>query len=156
MSSEPNDRGSLEVTGTMGDRMLLHCLSCKVDYLWKADSLHLCAGSSESGQPMTRAELEAAGKKLWQGESPVAIAAECDAVKSVLLLKNVQYGNSALDPLRVFSRADPIEQINVRLDDTLSRIARGSNETEDTELDLIGYLILKRVAKRMGVGNAGR
>jgi len=35
------------------------------------------------------------------------------------------YGNLALAPLRIFSRADPVEQLNVRIDDKLSRIARG-------------------------------
>ena len=42
-----------------------------------------------------------------------------------------------------------MEQIDVCLDDKLSRIARGTNfENEDPELDIIGYLILKRVAKK--------
>lgn len=79
------------------------------------------------------------------------IAAECDAVKAMLLAKNAAYGNSALDPVRVFSRADAGEQIRVRLDDKLSRLARGSGqETEDVEADIIGYLILLRVHRRLG------
>jgi hypothetical protein len=77
----------------------------------------------------------------------------CDEIKDVLLQKNSAYGDSAINPLRVFSRADSIEQINVRIDDKLSRIARGSNAGEDTELDLIGYLVLKRVAKLAGESN---
>ena len=44
----------------------------------------------------------------------------------LLLAKNDAYGNSALDPVRIFSRADPIEQLNVRLDDKLSRLARAT------------------------------
>jgi hypothetical protein len=77
------------------------------------------------------------------------IGSECDKIKEMLLEKNRKYGNSALDPKRIFSNADPIEQINVRIDDKLSRIASGqSDDTEDAELDLIGYLILKRVAKQ--------
>ena len=74
------------------------------------------------------------------------IAAECDAIKAMLLAKNAAYGNSAIEPVRVFSKSDTIEQINVRLDDKLSRLMRGEAAGEDTELDLIGYLILKRVA----------
>ena len=70
------------------------------------------------------------------------IAMECDALKTLLLEKNKAYGNSALDPIRVFSKADPIEQIRVRLDDKLSRLARGSAAGEDVEQDLLGYLIL--------------
>lgn len=76
------------------------------------------------------------------------IAEECDRIKEMLLEKNRNYGNSALDPVRIFSKADPVEQINVRMDDKLSRLARGSDGGEDPEMDLAGYLILKRVAKR--------
>lgn len=44
---------------------------------------------------------------------------------------------------------NPVEQLNVRIDDKLSRIrsAQGDDQ-EDAELDLIGYLVLKRVALR--------
>jgi hypothetical protein len=73
----------------------------------------------------------------------------CDEVCSMLVEKNKSYGNSAINPLRIFSSASTIEQINVRIDDKLSRIARGYVfDDEDTELDLIGYLILKRCAIR--------
>jgi len=83
-----------------------------------------------------------------------AIAQVCDEIKQTLLEKNKAYGNSALDPLRIFSRADPVEQINVRIDDKLSRIARGSEFAgDDTELDLIGYLVLHRVARIMGLSD---
>jgi len=61
------------------------------------------------------------------------------------------YGDSAVNPVRIFSKASAEEQINVRIDDKLSRILRGEeieNVPEDTELDLIGYLILKRVLRR--------
>ena len=79
-----------------------------------------------------------------------AIAQVCDDVKRVLLEKNHAYGNSALAPLRIFSRADAIEQLNVRIDDKLSRVARGCEFAgDDTELDLIGYLVLRRVAQRL-------
>ena len=78
------------------------------------------------------------------------IAEECDIVKSVLLQKNREYGDSALNPRRIFSTADSVEQLNVRIDDKLSRIMCGGVKTinEDTDLDLIGYLILRRVAKK--------
>lgn len=71
----------------------------------------------------------------------------CDEIKELLILKNEQYGDSAIYPLRIFSKASTEEQLNVRIDDKLSRVARGSNETEDVEKDLIGYLILKRVLR---------
>lgn len=78
-----------------------------------------------------------------------AIVEECNWISEMLCEKNRKYGDSALDPVRVFSRCDALEQINVRLDDKLSRLRSGQgDDTEDSELDLIGYLILKRIAKR--------
>ena len=72
----------------------------------------------------------------------------CDEVKAMLLQKNAAYGDSALSPVRVFSRSDAQEQLLVRIDDKLSRIARGNEfNGDDTVLDLIGYLILLRVAR---------
>ena len=83
-------------------------------------------------------------------EVQAAIAQVCDDVKQTLLEKNRAYGNSALEPLRIFSHADSVEQLNVRIDDKLSRVARGSEYAgDDTELDLIGYLVLRRVARML-------
>jgi len=81
------------------------------------------------------------------------IRAECREVERILLAKNQAYGNSALQPVRIFSKADPIEQIRVRIDDKLSRLARGQAGGEDVTLDLIGYLVLLRVAEKMATKN---
>lgn len=81
------------------------------------------------------------------------IEAECDEIKELLLSKNKKYGNSALVPKRIFSNTNPIEQIKVRIDDKLSRISnmakQSTPETEDACKDLIGYLVLLRVAERI-------
>ena len=73
-------------------------------------------------------------------------------LRSMLIVKNAKYGNSALKPKRIFSASDEIEQLNVRIDDKLSRIEQQTKlnlgEDEDAELDLLGYLILRRVAKK--------
>jgi hypothetical protein len=71
----------------------------------------------------------------------------CDEIKNILLQKNKNYGDSAINPIRIFSRANPVEQLLVRIDDKLSRLARGHAAGEDVELDLIGYLVLLRVAR---------
>lgn len=81
-----------------------------------------------------------------------AIRQECDAIKEFLLAKNRAYGNSFADPIGCFSKGSAHEQLNVRIDDKLSRIMRGDMtefSAEDTLLDLIGYLILKRVLLRL-------
>lgn len=77
-----------------------------------------------------------------------AIAEKCDAIKNLLLEKNRKYGNSALNPVRVFSKADKVEQIKVRMDDKLSRIRNEQgDEDEDVYMDLAGYLVLMLIAK---------
>lgn len=84
-----------------------------------------------------------------RNEVEALIEEECSALAAILIAKNRAYGNSALEPVRIFSKASPEEQIYVRMDDKLSRIAHGHEyDTEDTVLDLAGYLILLRVARR--------
>tara|TARA_R100001129_G_scaffold1813_2_gene1825 strand:+ start:902 stop:1183 length:282 start_codon:yes stop_codon:yes gene_type:complete len=65
----------------------------------------------------------------------------------LLLEKNKSYGDTANDPPKIFSKLSPKEGILARIDDKLSRIKNtGINDkTEDTILDLIGYLILYKV-----------
>ena len=76
------------------------------------------------------------------------LADECDRIKALLVGKNRSYGNSALDPIRIFARSDRLEQIKVRIDDKLSRIKRAPDESsEDTVTDLVGYLILYLIAR---------
>lgn len=89
-------------------------------------------------------------------EIRAAIVRECDEIKALLVRKNESYGNSALDPVRIFSRANPEEQIRVRIDDKLSRLARGDAAGEDVELDLLGYLVLLRVARQCSQDAPGR
>ena len=81
------------------------------------------------------------------------ISAECREVERLLLAKNAAYGNSALQPVRIFSKADAVEQLRVRIDDKLSRLARGQAAGEDVTLDLIGYLVLLRVAEKITTKN---
>lgn len=59
--------------------------------------------------------------------------------------KNLAYGNSALDPVRIFSQASTSEQLLVRIDDKLSRLARGSAAGEDVPSDFVGYLLLLQI-----------
>ena len=81
--------------------------------------------------------------------SQLEIAQVCDRVKDLLLKKNEKYGDSALSPVRIMSKAQNVEQICVRIDDKLSRIKSGAGllaTDEDVVLDLIGYFVLLKVA----------
>lgn len=72
-------------------------------------------------------------------------------VGDLLAEKNAKYGNSASDPMRIFSKAGAVEQLYVRIDDKLSRIGRGAGldgPDEDTLLDLVGYLVLLAALRR--------
>jgi len=74
------------------------------------------------------------------------IAKVCDEIKQLLLEKNRKYGDSALNPIRIFSTADSTEQLKVRIDDKLNRLKNlQADESEDTITDLIGYLILLKI-----------
>ena len=71
-----------------------------------------------------------------------------DEMKDLLIEKNRAYGDSATNPSNVFSSGSPIDSLCARIDDNLMRIQnKGINDkTEDTVSDLIGYLILLKVA----------
>ena len=70
-------------------------------------------------------------------------------IVDMLVEKNRKYGNSALSPIRVFSRADTLEQLRVRMDDKLSRLRTlPPDEDEDVIQDLLGYLVLYEVARK--------
>jgi hypothetical protein len=72
----------------------------------------------------------------------------CTEISLMLQDKNFAYGDSALDPVRIFSKANPTEQLLVRIDDKLSRFARGKKYPGDNDIDdLIGYLVLLKIAK---------
>lgn len=59
-----------------------------------------------------------------------------DDIGDMLIEKHRLYGNSAMEPVRIFSHATSTEQLLVRIDDK-----------EDTISDLIGYLVLLKAAR---------
>ncbi len=71
-----------------------------------------------------------------------------DDTRVMLLHKNAAYGDSALNPVRVFSKASLQEQLLVRLDDKVSRLARGSAAGEDVASDMLGCLVLVEMAEQ--------
>ena len=77
------------------------------------------------------------------------IKSKCKKLEELLLNKNAKYGNSALEPLNVFSGAGAVAGIKMRIDDKLKRIKNAGlvDATEDTLQDLAGYLILLMIAK---------
>ena len=80
-----------------------------------------------------------AGNKIWSA---------CHEIAHMLIEKNISYGNSALDPIRIFSTADSTEQLKVRIDDKLNRVKNNQGFAGDNDIDdLIGYLVLYKIAR---------
>ena len=71
-------------------------------------------------------------------------------IRELLVSKNLKYGNSALEPLGVFSQLSAKEGLLVRIDDKLKRIKNGSLEKDDEDVinDLIGYLVLLKIDQK--------
>ena len=80
-----------------------------------------------------------------------------DQIRIMLIEKNKAYGDSVLNPIRVFSKADPLEQLKVRMDDKLSRLARGNElkdeSLDDTIRDLTGYLVIYLIQRERELNN---
>ena len=78
----------------------------------------------------------------------VQVTQVLEEIQNLLIAKNQKYGNSALEPLGVFSKLDSKEGLLIRIDDKLKRIKNGSLERDDEDVinDLIGYLVLLKIS----------
>ena len=86
---------------------------------------------------------------MTMNETESKISSVCDDIKELLIHKNRKYGNSALQPNRIFSKCSATEQLLVRIDDKLNRIMKGAGllaNDEDVVNDLIGYLVLLKIS----------
>lgn len=71
-----------------------------------------------------------------------------DSLRRLLNHKNKQYGNSALQPMNVFSGKCKVGQ---RIDDKLARVANSKELRTNDLVDILGYLVL--VCKEKGWDN---
>ena len=86
---------------------------------------------------------------MAMNQTEIKISEVCDDIKELLIHKNRKYGNSALEPNRIFSKCSATEQLLVRIDDKLNRIMKGAGllaNDEDVVNDLIGYLVLLKIS----------
>ena len=97
----------------------------------------------------SKLEIQKLQQLLDNPKSENQITEITNQLRDLLLKKNKAYGNSALEPLNVFSKQNAVDSLCARIDDKLSRIKnKGLNDkTEDTLFDLAGYLILLIIAK---------
>ena len=77
-------------------------------------------------------------------ESQKKIVEITDAIKDLLLYKNIKYGDSALNPKKIFYKGDSTNSILIRLDDKLGRVISNPDEKPRVNdvADIIGYCTL--------------
>lgn len=80
-------------------------------------------------------------------DSQVKIAEVFDSMKDLLLYKNQKYGDSALNPIGIFTKhlkevPENTASILVRLDDKLSRVKNADSLRINDISDIIGYCSL--------------
>jgi len=122
------------------------CVHCHEPANW--DEPCSRGSTHDLGATPRSAVVAAIAAKSELAPAELEIRAVCSALAEMLVDKNRKYGDSALNPVRIASKSSPIEQILVRIDDKLCRWKnRQSDEDEDIESDLLGYLVLLRIAR---------
>ena len=74
-----------------------------------------------------------------------------DSMKELLLYKNQKYGDSAINPKKIFYKGNSTNSILIRLDDKLGRVMSNTEEKPriNDVCDIIGYCTLLLIS--MGV-----
>ena len=95
-------------------------------------------------------KMQKKGLKVQEKTVDELISEECLTLERMLLLKNSAYNNSLHTEPPLFP-IDTITGIQARINDKLNRIKQVglTDETEDSVLDLIGYLIHLRIALKL-------
>lgn len=134
---------------------------------------HSANGPPSEERDDQRKKLGELGRKLRRFYSPITgtqrlIIKETQELGQFLCDKNSAYGDSALNPQPIFARSvfagqpkcDTVESraevgLRFKIDDKLSRLSHGHEYPGDSDdvKDLIGYLILLRIAQTKGKGN---
>lgn len=95
-----------------------------------------------------RKDVESLKKPAIQTQEKGEFDDILESLKRLLNHKNKQYGNSALQPMNVFSGKCKVGQ---RIDDKLARVANSKELRTNDLVDILGYLVL--VCKEKGWDN---
>jgi len=84
-------------------------------------------------------------------DTPSKLKQKTEEIRDLLLSKNKNYGNSALNPTPIFSKQTPVEGLCSHIDSCLSRIKNNPAGVHDPTMrstikDLAGYFILLDIA----------
>jgi len=80
-------------------------------------------------------------------ETQQKISDICDNLKEFLIEKNRRYGNSALEPMKIFGDFDAEDLLKIRLTDKIMRIKNSEIDRKNDYIDMLGYIILLCVSK---------
>lgn len=153
-----------KVCGKQIPRGRIVCDECTEDIRMKAPIRVPNVGSAVQPAPATEVKItmdEVQGNVMAHlmddknpyGEVPTQrkIREITDAMKDLLLYKNQKYGDSAINPIEIFTKHlkttdTKTAAILVRIDDKLSRVKNADTLRSNDICDLIGYLTLLNVA----------
>lgn len=95
-------------------------------------------------------QFESVREYVQKAPAGFEILSACLDLADFLAEKNISYGNSAIKPARIFSKASNKEQLFIRIDDKLNRLFQGKEYPGDDVLkDLAGYYILLMVIEML-------
>jgi len=80
-------------------------------------------------------------------ETQQKISDICNNLKDFLIEKNKRYGNSALEPMKIFGDFDAEDLLKIRLTDKIMRIKNSEIDRKNDYTDMLGYIILLCVSK---------
>jgi hypothetical protein len=87
------------------------------------------------------------GKSEDKFDGTVKIMETFSNLSNLLVYKNTLYGNSGLQPINVFSKANAETGLLQRLDDKIARVQNSPELRKNDVADIIGYLVLICVSK---------
>ena len=102
-------------------------------------------------KPVEPVECIKIGKLENATDTQLKISEILDAMKDLLLYKNIKYGDSAINPKKIFYKGDSTNSILIRVDDKIGRVMSNPDEKPRTNdvADIIGYCTLLLIS--MGV-----
>lgn len=147
-----DERGLVEFVGHLGNWWRLNQPGLEVVVNTDTPSEHFAKTAAKfATDPLSTEDIEALtnlGEQLGVSSFDQNVHRILNGIADVVSSKNLAYGDSALNPVRIFSKADRMEQLFVRLDDKLSRVQRGHEYPgDDTIRDIIGYCTLILIAR---------
>ena len=101
--------------------------------------------------PFSSVELKDMLFPACEADTQAKIREITDAMKDLLLYKNKKYGDSAINPKKIFYKGDSTNSILIRLDDKIGRVMSNTEEKPRVNdvCDIIGYCTLLLIS--MGV-----